>query len=314
MVAVLAAALDAIHRLIGIFQCGREVAVGVSAEADPDAQADAGLPRADLEGLAEACQPAPHDHLDTRRCHARQLEQELIPAEARGQMMMDAQMMQLFIETVGEQYQHFIASTMSQRIIDLLEAIHVDEQQRTVVRQLTLEPAIDGLAIGKSRQCIGAGQGIETSLVILLVADVGMSAQQAQRLAIRVTFDDSSPVRDPGDAAVSGQHAMHHLIDFGAPGEMVLEIGEHLVAVFRVEVISPDIEMSVQLAGLITQHAPPAIVEDGELAGGNFQLPETQTRAVEGRRQLLLQTRDTALQTCLVALHLLDRGLKRLLT
>ena len=205
--------------------------------------------------------------------------------------MVDAQPMQLIVQTMRDQHQHFVAGTMAELVVDLLEAVEVDEDQGTVVGQRSLMPAVDGLTIGKPRQRIGAGQRIEARFVVLLMTDVGMRAQQAQGIAVLIALDHPPAIGDPGDAAVAGQHAMHDLIDLGAPLKVIIEVGEHFVAVFRVQVLTPDIEMGVQLAGLIAQHAPPAIVEDGELAAGHFELPEAQAGTVERRRQFLFQPR-----------------------
>ena len=276
----LAAALDPVHGLIGPGQGAAEIVLwpdGRYPHAQPHDRLAIGQLERGGDGLdAAVCQLAGAGTLALPG----QQQHELAPPEPAQPDVVAA----AGAQALADGYQQLVAGAVAQVVIHLLEVIQIDEADGPV---LPGELAVQGGAIEQAGEGIPVGELGQLLLVLLLVGDVDVGPHHPDRVAPVIPLHHPAPVQHPGDLAILGEHAVHHLIE-GALALQVIEEGlQHPLPVFRVQVGTPHIEVGRQLLGLVAQHGAPAPVEDDELAGGDVVLPDAQAGAVHGGIQLL---------------------------
>ena len=122
---------------------------------------------------------------------------------------------------------------MSQGVVDFLEMVQVDEQDRHLLAfaidflEFELQPVAQHAPVRQAGQHVEVGLVPDQRLGILARGDVGMGADHAQRMALRITTDHHAARQDPFPAAVAAEDAVLVVIGFRAPFEVVAAILEH---------------------------------------------------------------------------------------
>src|SRR5262249_36020861 len=135
-------------------------------EAGGDADADAELQRlaGDAARLGDLAQYLLRHHRAVARLlDALDQKRELVAAEPRRRVVRAQALLQLLAHIL----QHFIARGMAERVVDLLEAVEIEEKYAKPearppdARQRDIEAALEQRAVGKPGQRIEIGLGDE---------------------------------------------------------------------------------------------------------------------------------------------------------
>ena len=157
--------------------CRSSLAVGavLGVERDADADADLEHQTLDRERLPQRLDQALGDPARRREIgRARQQDRELVAAQpgdgvGRAQRPLQAR------PDFGQQQ---IAELMAERVVDVLEAVEVEQQDRHVVTGAlrasdgVLDPVVEQGAVGQGGQRVVQGQALELGLLRLALGDV----------------------------------------------------------------------------------------------------------------------------------------------
>lgn len=108
---------------------------------------------------------------------------------------------------------------MSQGVVDLLEVVQVDEQDRQLfsaavaLLDLLLEPVAQHAPVGQAGQAVEIRLLPDLRLRVLAVGDAGVGSDHARGAAQRVAVHDHAARQDPFEAAVLAPHAV--FVDIG---------------------------------------------------------------------------------------------------
>ncbi len=197
------ALLGLVHREVGLAQQGIGILAIVRIDADADAGADRVAPLLELERLGKR-----HGEFLRHPCRGpgrRRMaddDGELVAAQAGDEVVGT----QLVVEAAGDDAQYLVAHLVPLRVVDVLEAVEVDEQQRHLVavalstRQRMAEKILEIRPVGQAGERIMVGQHVEPHLGI---APLG----QRRR-------DEEPPQRQGDEADLQGQH-FSRLVDAG---------------------------------------------------------------------------------------------------
>ena len=169
-----AVGLGAVQRHVGVLQqrVGADAARG---HGDADAGADLDQMIVDLVTLAQAIDDAPgkargvFGRMDVLLEH-----HELVAAEARHEILRP----QHLAQPVGDRAQQLVAAGMAERVVDLLELVEVDEQQRRQLfgallgRQKTSDLVAEIDPVGQCGEFVIARQMADPGFRILALGDV----------------------------------------------------------------------------------------------------------------------------------------------
>ena len=119
--------LRAVHREIGAFQQGRRIIVAALQHRDADARADENLVSSDDVTSLDGRDDRLRERRGRRTGHPskRVNNRELVSAEPRAEVVTAT----TFVKPAGDGLQEFVADRVSERVIDILEAIEIDEQK-----------------------------------------------------------------------------------------------------------------------------------------------------------------------------------------
>eukprot|EP01136_Pigoraptor_vietnamica_P033089 Opistho-1_new@95611 len=121
-----AALLHAVHRGVGVLdQVVHRLAV-VRVHRDADARGDAEAHALERERLPQHLEHAPRNGLGTARIGLVQQHHELVATEPRH----GVDLAQAGLQPLGHLDEHAVAEHVTERVVDLLEAVEVEEQQR----------------------------------------------------------------------------------------------------------------------------------------------------------------------------------------
>ena len=241
------ALLGRIHRDVGALQKARRV-VGMLRE-QRDADADADLePEAvgDLERpLHRVHDPFGHAAGTLEVGGRRQQDRELVAAEPRDRVAVaDA-----VVETPGEMDQEQVAEMVAERVVDLLEAIEVEQQQRQRFAVAGRRAQRLGQAVVEQHAIGQAGQGIVHRLVaqpVLLSLGGGDVAHDRDQEPL--VLDHGRAQRDldrEGGAVLTARQALEAIAVAGARGlepPVLGQVGEQLQDVAPDQVRRPTAE------------------------------------------------------------------------
>ena len=191
-------------------------------------------------GAGEAVELAPHERPDllgqrqrARLRRARQHERELLAPEPRGHVGLAGRRAQ----EGGEAPQHVVAGVVAQRVVDALEVVEVDDEQREVaagagVGEVALDRQLEAAAVAQAGERVVRGEVLE-ALEPARGLDrphrlVGEHAQRLQRLVggqqpvLRVV-DPHHPVEP------AGRVVQRHDEPVVVPGERPAPVGDRRV-------------------------------------------------------------------------------------
>ena len=123
------------------------------------------------------CMPPMMCRADVRRfrktAHRWEDDDELIPAEPGEQIVVARH----FLKPLGDGGKQLVPNGVSQRVVDLLEVVQIDEQEgaafpRFEAQQQSFALVVERLAIWKAGQSIERGQRLDRSLGVALLRDV----------------------------------------------------------------------------------------------------------------------------------------------
>ena len=194
---------------------------------------------------------------------------------------------------------------MPARVVQVLEVVQVDEQQRAVLSgaqaalKRVAKPVAEQAAVGQAGQGVEEGQPLRGGFGQLAFGHVGKAAHHAQGPALRVALDDIAPVQRPEGAAVLAPHAV--LVPVGAqPLRAALDRGMHGRTVL-VEQAQVEVGVSrAQVAGLVPEQFEPACVVL-HLAGLQVPVPQALAGDVQDIAQSTLALLDHLLRATDVA-------------
>ena len=163
-VAPAAALLRAVHRRVGIAQqlFGARAVRGI--ERDADARVQELFLAADHERRGHRFDDVLRDRLRVaRRLDLRQHDREFVAAEARHRVgLADA-----LLQTLGGLAQHVVAGLVAERVVDALEVIEIDDEQRELarlavgLREAARELVHEVLAVRQRGQRVVVGAHVE---------------------------------------------------------------------------------------------------------------------------------------------------------
>ena len=150
-------ALCFVHRDVGALQQPRRVGRVLGEQCDADTGVDVQRDVGDLERALERRPQAQAGRARRGLVAGRQHDGELVAAEAR-QRVVGAQQLR---EPRPDLLQDLVAGVMAQRVVELLEAVEVDQQQRELAAVLArgtdrgMESLHEVPSIGEARQVVG---------------------------------------------------------------------------------------------------------------------------------------------------------------
>jgi hypothetical protein len=200
--------LRAVHRRIRLLQhCVR-----IEAERDPDAGVHTKVASFDLDRLCHARNEPLRDACrDIRLRDAGEHDRELVAAEPRSGVAGPDQR----LDAPTEHGEHRIADRMAPLVVDLLEVVEVDEEERALLAGLLshrgglLQLLLEEDAVGEPGQRVVERLLSELLLRLALRGDVEQVALEVERLAL-VAVDDDAFVADPDDTAVAREQPVLH--------------------------------------------------------------------------------------------------------
>ena len=226
--AAAAAALGLVHRGVGIAQHllgAGHAALGLSTcQVRAQHQADAGtaLHRVVVDGvgLRHLFEQTLRDGAGRGHVvHTFQHHHELVAAEARGHLGLQARHRIAWAQGARQAprdlAQQFVAGAMTQRVVDLLEAVEVHEQDGEAIGRMAAtvgDGAFQALhhhgAVGQVGQRVGAGAVAQTVLQCAAFGDVAEAGHDtgdvALRVALRLGVDQQPTRRSVGRADPQG--------------------------------------------------------------------------------------------------------------
>ena len=166
-------ALGLVHRDVGALQQAHGVAGVGGEQRDADAGVDVDADAADGEGVLERrAQPQPGGA--RRRLVARlEDDRELVAAEARERVVVAQELLQARADLA----QHLVAGVVAERVVELLEAVEVDQQQRQLA-----------VALGRGRD-----RGVQRVDEVAAVAEAGEVVGARLRAAVAQALDHRQP-------------------------------------------------------------------------------------------------------------------------
>ena len=217
----LAGLLGAVQRQVGGLQ--RLLGSGVRRQrGDADAGADHQGLLAQVQRLVQGVEHALGDRLGIAAAgQVGEQHDELVAAEAR-QVVAGAQAL---LQAPADLHQHAVAGLVAEAVVDQLEAVEVDEQQRGLARtglaellQGLLQQLVQAQAVGQAGQRIVAGGVAQLLFHRLARADVALRAGHAP-LAFVVALGDAAG-QHPEIAAVLAAQAVFVVQLRGAAGQV----------------------------------------------------------------------------------------------
>ena len=128
--------LRLVHRDVGALQQPDRVARVLREERDADARVDVDGDVLDLEGALERAPQPQAGGARGRLVAGREHERELVAAEARERVVLAHRA----AEPRPDLAQHLVAGVVAERVVELLEAVEVDQQQRERRRRARSPP------------------------------------------------------------------------------------------------------------------------------------------------------------------------------
>ncbi len=185
---VLAHGLDVIERLV---RTGKQLGVvrtvlgcAGNADAGADLAGPAGMPERLAQCPAEIACLA--DQLDGRADMAHE-HQEFVTTDPSQQVAAAEMLLQLH----GQIGQHGVAEQVTKGVVDVLEVVDVDDQQRVMARvllQAVLDAGLDGKLVQELGQVVGLCLADDTFLLALLLVDAGDTENQPVGSAVVVQY------------------------------------------------------------------------------------------------------------------------------
>ena len=186
--------LRAVQREIGVPHQLQGMRAVVRRNRDADADTDIGLVALQVIGLADHLDDTPCEHGGVHRTRNTQLQdRELIPAETRHRVAFAYGIHQARCDSA----QQSVAHGMPQRIVDRLEAVKVEAQQRKSLaplchRQRLLQPFLEQRPVCQSGQDIVAGEEGDLRFGFPAARDVLMRCNPAA-IRHRLVIDGNGP-------------------------------------------------------------------------------------------------------------------------
>ena len=137
-------------------------------------------------------------------------------------------------------HQQQVTTVVTQRVIDFLEVVQVDEQDGQLLLvafallDLLLQSVAQHAAVGQAGQRIVKGLLAYQCLGLFAAGDVGEGADHAQRFAFNIAADDHAAAQHPFPRAVFAQDAALALVAGRAAFKMVQPRLVQLLHVIRV--------------------------------------------------------------------------------
>ena len=223
---------------------------------------------AHLEWLVEGRDDALRDEEGTLARRLLEEERELVTAEAAGGVLGA----QHRLQPLRDQAQQLVAGRVAERVVDGLELVEVDEQDRDPLLGAPDERVAEAVdeedAVGQPGERIVERLVPELVLEVFPVADVDEDALHHGGPAVRVARDHRLVVDDPHDPPVAGeQPVLPPALRLGALG--VLRFGhDHPVAIGRMHAVDPERGIGRPLLGCVAEQlvdlgadeVPPAVL------------------------------------------------------
>ncbi len=289
--------LGAVHGGIGV----AEQLLGPRVPAPRDRDADAGggehLHSAEIVGRRQL-------GLDALRVARRVLrsavvleeEGELVSAQPRhGVAGPDASE-----QPLAHRHEQPVAHRMAQALVDVLEAVHVEEEDGEAQVRLALQerhrlpqPVHEQRAVRQPGESVVKRVVEELLLGFLALGDVGLRSGHPRRLALRVAHRRAAQ-QDPPPGPVRMADAVLHL----QVGSVAREVPRHLagepVAIVRVHPLEPRLRVAAHIFLAQAEHLLPA-GREVDAVGGEVPVPEPVVGAALGQGVALLALPQRAL-------------------
>ena len=179
-------ALGLVHRDVGALQQPHGVRRVVGVERDADAGVDVHVDAADRERLLERRAQAQPRGAGGRLVAGLEDDRELVAAEARERVVAAQQGLQARADLA----QHLVAGVVPERVVELLEAVEVDQQQRQLV----------AVVLGRR------DRGVQRVDEVAPVAEPGEVVGERLRLRLAQALDDGQPgARHAGEHGGGGE-------------------------------------------------------------------------------------------------------------
>ena len=186
--AVAAQRLGLVHGLVGVLHQVAHFAAVVGEQRDADRGADEDSLALQFEGLAQQVEQLLRHRLGLLGLfERRQQHGELVATQARAGVTGT----QGAADAFGGQLQQAVAGGVPQRVVDLLEQVEVEVEQRQPVAvalgvaQLLLQAVVEQATVGQAGQRIEVRLLPDQRLLRLLLRDVGQAADEAADAALR---------------------------------------------------------------------------------------------------------------------------------
>ncbi len=230
-------------------------------------------------------------------------DREFVTAEPRRRVLRRQDRLQALRDLAQQR----VAREMSECVVDLLEAVEIDAQDRAgSLAALDLgepppQPLAEQDAVGQVGEGVVGGQVGDPALGLLAHVDVDVGAHEPGRPPARVAPDDFRAREDPPPAAVLAPQPVLALEDGRVSDEVRPELRAGPGPVVGMDQRLPGAVMRRHLARLVAEHVPPA-VGGPHRAGGEVAIPQAVAARVERQGQAFL----ALLQRLAGADHLVD--------
>ncbi len=185
LVAVLAATFDVVHRDVGALNQRLDGITRLRIHRDADARADEQLMSVDDERRRELVEHFACDHDDVvARSHFGQQQRELVAAESRQRVAAA----QTSLQSIGYRFQQPVAHRMTERVVDDLESIEIEEHHREAtlvplrLSDREAEAILQQRAVRQVRQQVVIGLKVDDLLCFFALGNVARSAVRADEV------------------------------------------------------------------------------------------------------------------------------------
>ena len=137
------------------------------------------------------------------------------------------------LEALCEREEDLVAAGVPERVVDQLEVVEVDEEDREIGallhrdEQFAFELVVEQGAVAEAGERVVVGEPVELGLCGLAVRDVGERADHHRRVVLPGAGQEPRAEREPLAPTVPVGHADDHVV-LGVAGRRGLHVGEHL--------------------------------------------------------------------------------------
>ena len=238
--AVAPGTLGHVKRLVGIFQQVFYFETIAGVNGDPNAGRHKHLVQTQLERGAQGVQQFGQDALQMRSIsQVRDDHRELVTTHAGHSVNLT----QAVLNAPGSFGQQQVAPVMAQGVIDFLEVVQVDEQQRQLQAvtatffEFLRQPLLHHAPVRQAGQGIKMGLLPDLGFSPLALGDVGVGADHAQRQALCVALNHHAPAVHPFPAAVLAAHPVFIAVGRGQSVQVGLTVMAHARQVIGVSLV-----------------------------------------------------------------------------